>query len=350
MKVAPLHRALEAKDGFQSRIVHTGQHYDGRMSDIFFEQLGLPKPHAYLGVGSGSHAEQTGRVMVEFEKLLEREPADLVVVVGDVNSTVACSLVAVKAGIQVAHIEAGLRSFDRAMPEEINRMVTDRISDWLFVTEQSGLDNLKAEGVRDSQVFFVGNLMIDTLVHVREKAEGTKAWMNQGLGDRGHVLATLHRPSNVDSSSALKRVVDLLESVSAEAPVVFPIHPRTRGRLAEFGLADRVKELPGVRLLEPLGYLEFLNLMEHAGVVLTDSGGIQEETTFLGVPCLTLRENTERPATITAGTNELVKLDPKAVASRVRVLLEGGAPRRTVPPLWDGHAAERVVDVLQNVL
>ena len=339
------------------------------MSDIFFRQLGLPEPHAYLGVGSGSHAEQTGRIMVEFEKLLEREPVDLVVVVGDVNSTVACSLVAVKAGIPVAHIEAGLRSFDRSMPEEINRMVTDRISDWLFVTEQSGLDNLKAEGVTDSQVFFVGNLMIDSLVSLREKARATQAWRSLGLEEGRYCLVTIHRPSNVDSQGALTRVVNLLESVSAEtrahgsmgpsrpstfspeahgqsgsaASVVFPVHPRTAGRLKKFGLEERLRRVPGIRLLEPMGYLEFLDLMEHAGVVLTDSGGIQEETAFLGVPCLTLRENTERPATITSGTNELVEVDPPAVARRVRALLDGGRPSATVPPLWDGHAAERVV-------
>ena len=350
MKVAPLHRALEARGGFRSRIVHTGQHYDGRMSDIFFQQLDLPTPHAYLGVGSGSQAEQTAKIMVAFEKLLQKEDVDLVVVVGDVNSTVACSLVAVKEGVQVAHIEAGLRSFDRTMPEEINRVVTDRISDWLFVTEQSGLDNLRAEGIPDSQVFFVGNLMIDTLVHVRDKAGQTAEWKDLGLKRGSYVVATLHRPSNVDSPSALCRIVNLLGLVSADAPVVFPIHPRTRSRLVEFDLASRLEGLEGVRILEPLGYLEFLNLMEHAGAVLTDSGGIQEETTFLGVPCLTLRENTERPATITSGTNELVKIDPEEVRTRVKALLDHGAPKSIVPPLWDGQAAGRVVDVLRDTL
>ena len=350
MKVAPLHRALEARGGFRSRIVHTGQHYDGRMSDIFFQQLDLPTPHAYLGVGSGSQAEQTAKIMVAFEKLLQKEAVDLVVLVGDVNSTVACSLVAVKEGVQVAHIEAGLRSFDRTMPEEINRVVTDRISDWLLVTEQSGLDNLRAEGIPDSQVFFVGNLMIDTLVHVRDKARQTAAWKDLGLKRGSYVVTTLHRPSNVDSRSALCRIVDLLECISADTPVVFPVHPRTRSRLVEFDLTSRLEGLEGVRILEPLGYLEFLNLMEHAGAVLTDSGGIQEETTFLGVPCLTLRENTERPATIISGTNELVRIDPEGVRTRVKVLLDHGAPKSIVPPLWDGQAAGRVVDVLGEIL
>jgi UDP-N-acetylglucosamine 2-epimerase (non-hydrolysing) len=346
------------------------------MSDIFFRQLEMPKPHAYLGVGSGNHGEQTARIIIEFEKLLQQQPANLVVVVGDVNSTVACSLVAVKLGIPVAHVEAGLRSFDRRMPEEINRMVTDRISDWLFVTEQSGLDNLKAEGVPDDQVFFVGNLMIDSLVSLLEKARRTQACKELGLENGRYCLVTIHRPSNVDSRESLAGVADLLESVSAEtlsnwrevsqrmtlppdegpetnvaeASVVFPVHPRTAGRLREFGLEERIRRIPGIRLLEPLGYLEFLNLMENAGLVLTDSGGIQEETTFLGVPCLTLRENTERPATITSGTNELVQLDAASVAERVRAVFNGGASSGTVPHLWDGRASERVVEVLENVL
>jgi UDP-N-acetylglucosamine 2-epimerase (non-hydrolysing) len=352
MKVAPLHRALEARGGFRSRVVHTGQHYDERMSHVFFEQLGLPEPHAYLGVGSGSHGEQLGRIMVAFERLLEHEPVELVVVVGDVNSTLACSLVAARAGIPVAHVEAGLRSFDRSMPEEINRVITDQISDWLFVTEQSGLDNLKAEGIPDQRGFFVGNLMIDTLVSLRGRAAATRAREGLDIGDDPYVLVTLHRPSNVDTEESLERVVELLDSVAREATVVFPVHPRTAERLGRFGLESRLRGHPRMRLLEPLGYLEFLDLMEHAGAVLTDSGGIQEETTFLGVPCLTLRENTERPSTLEAGTNELVTLEPDEVVARVRWRLNGGAPTGPTAtiPLWDGRAAERVVDVLERVL
>lgn len=350
MKVAPLHRALEAHGGFQSRIVHTGQHYDDRMSDIFFRQLELPEPHVYLGVGSGSHADQTARIMIGFEQVLMDEAPDLVIVVGDVNSTVACSLVAVKQHVPVAHVEAGLRSFDRRMPEEINRVVTDRISDWLFVTEQSGLDNLSAEGVDGSQVFFVGNLMIDSLVRFRDKAAESSVSRDLDLESGTYVLTTLHRPSNVDEQDTLCTLVDLLEGIAGHSPVVFPVHPRTRRRLQESGLVDRFDAIAGIHALEPLGYLDFLHLLEHAGVVLTDSGGIQEETTFLGVPCLTLRENTERPSTIEAGTNELVTLDPGRIGQRVQELMAEDKRAGAVPPLWDGATAGRIVEELERLL
>lgn len=349
MKVAPLHRAFEAHGGFTSRIVHTGQHYDARMSDIFFRQLEMPEPHVYLGIGGGSHTEQTARIMLAFEQTLKEEQPDLVLVVGDVNSTLACSLVAAKALVPVAHVESGLRSGDMTMPEEVNRILTDRISDFLFVTEQSGLDNLKNEGVPDEKVFFVGNCMIDALVHFREKAASSPVLQDLGLGGQRYVLMTMHRPGNVDHEDGLRRMVELVERLSAHSPVVLPLHPRTRKRLSEVGLDARFEAIPQMHLLEPQGYLEFLHLMEHAAVVVTDSGGVQEETTFLQVPCITLRPSTERPITITMGTNELMDLDPAAVEARVQALLREGVSGR-VPPLWDGRAAERIAGILERVL
>ncbi|WP_457653574.1 non-hydrolyzing UDP-N-acetylglucosamine 2-epimerase [Rhodocaloribacter sp.] len=350
MKVAPLHRAFEAHPRFVSRIVHTGQHYDERMSDIFFRQLEMPEPHLYLGVGSGTHAEQTARVMTAFERVLADERPDLVLVVGDVNSTLACSLVAVKQHVPVAHVEAGLRSGDRTMPEEINRIVTDSISDFLFVTEQSGMDNLAAEGVPEEKVFFVGNVMIDALVQFREKAARTTILDDLGLDPSGYVLMTMHRPANVDREEGLAALLETLEALAAHRPVVFPIHPRTRRRFGDFGMAERLEAVANLRLLEPLGYLEFLRLMERAAVVVTDSGGIQEETTFLKVPCLTLRENTERPVTIDLGTNELMPLDPARIARRVAAIRANGRAHGAAPPLWDGRAARRIVAVLDAKL
>ena len=345
MKVGPVHRALEAA-GARSTIVHTGQHYDARMSDVFFRQLGLPEPDHYLGIGGGSHAEQTARVMVAFEKVLLDVKPDLVLVVGDVNSTVAATLVAVKLHVPVAHVEAGLRSGDRRMPEEINRLCTDAISDLLFVTEQSGLDNLKREGTPDERVHFVGNVMIDSLVHAREAARALGSPRAHGVEPGRYILMTMHRPSNVDTQAPLEEMVRLVEGLGELMPVVLPAHPRTAGNLAQYGLLDRLKAAPNLRLIEPAGYLEFLGLMEGAAVVVTDSGGVQEETTFLGVPCLTLRENTERPATIDLGTNELAPLDAAHVLSRVRAILGGERPAHRVPPLWDGRAAERIAEVL----
>jgi len=350
MKVAPLHRALSQNGSFRSLIVHTGQHYDERMSDIFFRQLEMPEPDLYLGVGSGSHAQQTARVMTAFEAVVLQEKPDLVVVVGDVNSTLACSLVAAKMHIPVAHVEAGLRSGDRRMPEEVNRIVTDSLSDYLFVTEQSGIDNLRAEGVPDEKVFFVGNVMIDALVQFRQKAARSTILSDLGLPPSGYVLMTMHRPSNVDQVDGLTALVETIERLAAVRPVVFPIHPRTRHRLRDFDLAPRLEATNNLTLLDPLGYLEFLHLMEHAAVVVTDSGGIQEETTFLRVPCLTLRENTERPVTIEQGTNELMQLDPGRIAARVRAILGQSTVRGSTPPLWDGKAAERIVAVLEEVL
>ncbi len=350
MKVAPLHRALQAHGGFASKIVHTGQHYDERMSDIFFRQLELPEPDRYLGVGSGTHAQQTARVMTAFEKVLEAGQPDLVVVVGDVNSTLACSLVAAKLHVPVAHVEAGLRSGDRHMPEEINRLVTDALSDYLFVTEQSGVDNLRAEGVAEERISFVGNVMIDALVHFREKAARRPILEGLGLEPRRYALMTMHRPANVDAEAGLLRLLQTIEVVAEQVCLVFPLHPRTRKRFEEAGLLGGLKAVEGLRLLDPLGYLDFLRLMEEAAVVITDSGGIQEETTFLQVPCLTLRESTERPVTVELGTNELMPLDAVLVGNRVRQILAGTPPVGKAPLLWDGRAAERIVDVLQHEL
>jgi UDP-N-acetylglucosamine 2-epimerase (non-hydrolysing) len=349
MKVAPLHRAFEADPDIASLIVHTGQHYDEQMSDVFFRQLELPKPDIYLGVGSASHAEQTARIMTAFEPIVDEEEPDLVVVVGDVNSTLACALVATKLHVPVAHVEAGLRSGDRRMPEEINRILTDRIADYLFVTEESGMVNLQQEGEPEDEIFFVGNLMIDSLVHFRDKASQTAIMSDLGIADGEYVLMTMHRPSNVDHPEGIEQLLQLIEGLAAERPVVFPMHPRTRNRIDEFGRAQRLDAIDQLVLLEPLGYLEFLRLMEGAAVVVTDSGGIQEETTFLGVPCLTLRENTERPVTVEEGTNELMPLDPERVLQRVSdVTAQDWSPQR--PPKWDGQTAGRIRDVIKTAV
>lgn len=347
MKVAPLHRALERNGRFQSKIVHTGQHYDEQMSDIFFRQLELPRPDVYLGVGSGSHAQQTARIMTAFEEVVQEEQPDLVIVVGDVNSTLACALVATKMQVEVAHVEAGLRSGDRRMPEEVNRLVTDRIADYHFVTEKSGVDHLRREGVADDKIFFVGNLMIDSLVQFREKAAETSIVEDLGVEEGRYALMTMHRPANVDHEKGVYKLLRIIGEVAADRPVVFPMHPRTRNRFKEFGLEEALTSIDGLRLLEPLGYLEFLRLMEGAAVVVTDSGGIQEETTFLGVPCLTLREHTERPVTVEQGTNELLSLDPAQVVQRVRTVAEI-EPSSERPPYWDGETAERIVNVLDG--
>lgn len=345
MKVAPLHRALEEREDVDSQIVHTGQHYDEEMSDVFFRQLGLPELDVYLGVGSGTHAEQTAEVMTAFEEVVSEEEPDVIVVVGDVNSTVACSLVAAKCHVPVAHVEAGLRSGDRDMPEEVNRVVTDQLSDYLFVTEPSGVENLRAEGADDEQIHFVGNVMIDSLVQFRQKAQRRPILKDLELGGADYALMTMHRPSNVDHEEQLAEVVQMTRRLAEQLDVVFPAHPRTQNRLEEFGLRERI-EAPGVHLLNPLGYLDFLRLMEQAAVVVTDSGGIQEETTFLQVPCLTIRENTERPVTITQGTNELMPLDPEVVVERAEDRLGRAQVTNGHPDKWDGHAAERIAVIL----
>lgn len=347
MKVAPIHRRLNAHDRFTSGIVHTGQHYDQEMSDIFFEQLGLPRPDEYLGVGSGDHADQTAEIMKAFKTVVETEAPDLVVVVGDVNSTVACSLVATKRQIPVVHVEAGLRSGDRSMPEEVNRIVTDRIADLLFVTEQSGVDNLRSEGVSDDKIAFVGNVMIDALVRFREKAAQTPIVDDLGLEEGNYVVMTMHRPSNVDEKDQLEVVLQTIQQICEDRSLVFPMHPRTKARIEEFGLDEELSRIDGLQVLPPQGYLEFLALMDQAGAVVTDSGGIQEETTFLGVPCITLRPNTERPVTIREGTNELMELNPGAVSQRV-VERMGNRMNGQTPELWDGRTSERIVEHIDS--
>ncbi len=306
MKVAPLHRAFERIPAFQSKIVHTGQHYDARMSNVFFNQLDLPQPDYYLGVAGGTHTQQTAGIMTKFESVLQTEQPDWVVVVGDVTSTLACALVAVRMGIRVAHVEAGLRSGDRRMPEEINRILTDNLADLLFVTEQAGIDNLRSEGIDDRKVQFVGNVMIDSLIHYRQKANELNTVERMGLTPGSYVLMTMHRPANVDHEAGLRSIIQIVEDTARHHTVLFPMHPRTGTNLLRFGLMDQLTAIPNVRLLEPQGYLEFLNLMEHAFTVVTDSGGIQEETTYLQVPCLTLRDSTERPGTVSLGTNTLL--------------------------------------------
>lgn len=341
MKIAPIAEAMGADATLRPTVVHTGQHYDRAMSDLFFEQLGIPEPEVRLGVGSGSHAVQTAEIMTRFETvLLERSPA-AVLVVGDVNSTIAASLVAVKLGIPVAHVEAGLRSGDRRMPEEINRILTDSISRWLFVTEPSGSENLVREGVAEDRIHHVGNVMIDTLLRCRERAAALDTPGKLGLERGGYAVLTLHRPSNVDRARGLRDLLAPIVALAERMPVVFPVHPRTRKTLEAAGIT----ETAGLRMLDPVGYLEFLGLMESARMVLTDSGGIQEETTVLGVPCITMRENTERPVTVEEGTNRLVGVDPDDIARAIREVLESDVAGR-VPALWDGRAAERIVAVL----
>jgi len=346
MKIAPVMRAV-AKAGFAEQIlVHTGQHYDPSMSDVFFSDLGMQPPDIHLGVGSGSHAEQTARVMVGFEKVcLERRP-DLVLVAGDVNSTLACAIDAAKLRIPCAHLEAGLRSFDLAMPEEVNRILVDRISRILLTPSADADENLRKEGTSEERIFRVGNVMIDTLLANLEAARATRTRERLGLAPSGYVVLTLHRPSNVDDSVTLGRILEALEVVQRDLPIVFPIHPRTRKQLASFGLDRRIEGMPGLRLCDPMGYLEFLGLMAGARLVLTDSGGLQEETTALGIPCLTLRESTERPITVTEGTNIIVGTDAgRITAEALRVLAGEGKAGRT-PALWDGRASERVAEVL----
>ncbi len=345
MKIGPVVRALR-QAGLPQLLVHTGQHYDEPMSQLFFRQLGIPEPDLNLEVGSGSQAMQTAEIIRRFEPVvLERRP-DLVVVVGDVNSTLACALVAAKLRIPVAHIEAGLRSFDRSMPEEINRVLTDALSDLLFVSERSGLENLSREGAPAHKVHFVGNVMIDTLLEHRQAVRKSAILERLGLdSDARYVLVTLHRPSNVDDPQKLAGLLRALAQLARDLPVIFPTHPRTQKNAVEAGLRMELEQLVTT---EPLGYLEFLHLMDKAQVVITDSGGVQEETTVLGVPCLTVRENTERPATVEYGTNRLVGTNPGKMLSAAREILNGRRPAGRLPELWDGHAAGRIVEVLRR--
>lgn len=347
MKISPLITAMERAE-MQQCLVHTGQHYDATMSDLFFRQLEIPQPDLNLEVGSGSQAEQTAEIMRRFEPVVLEKRPDLVLVVGDVNSTMACALVAVKLGIRVAHVEAGLRSFDRSMPEEINRVVTDAISDLLFVSERSGLENLRREGVPEEKIYFVGNVMIDTLLRHRARARQSDILARLGLsGGQPYALATLHRPSNVDDVEKLRGFMLALEELARDLTVIFPIHPRTRKHAANAGINGIS---PSLIMVDPLGYLDFLNLMDNSRLVITDSGGIQEETTVLGIPCFTVRDNTERPVTIECGTNQLVGCDPVAMLKAARDVLRNHNRRsERMPELWDGKAAERIIEILSAV-
>ena len=348
MKIAPLVRQLKGRRDFEYKIIHTGQHYDEEMSQVFFDELEIPAPDYHLNAGSGSHAEQTAKIMVAFERVCADERPDVVVVVGDVNSTLACSITAKKMGVRVAHVEAGLRSGDWAMPEEINRVVTDSISDYLFVTEKSGCENLLREGKRTESIFFVGHVMVDNLLHMKRRLDGEEmaqsdaTALKTSLGLGRYAFLTLHRPANVDDPETFGGIVAALNEISRNLPILFPVHPRTRNQLDRNGL----KFSDSVFLLSPLGFRESLYLWKDAALVLTDSGGLQEETTALGIPCFTIRENTERPVTIEEGTNTLVGVRPEGILAAYRDFRDGRVKKGRVPELWDGRAAERILDIL----
>jgi len=361
MKIAPivaeLRSAQTSGKNLEWLLVHTGQHYDEAMSKVFFDDLEIPRPDIDLEVGSGSHAVQTARIMTAFEPVCLAEQPDMIVVVGDVNSTIACSLVGAKLGIKIAHVEAGLRSFDRQMPEEINRVLTDAISDYLLTSCEDAETNLVREGIAPEKIFFAGNVMIDTLLSFKKKSAQSKILstlrLNEGSDQyKRYALMTLHRPSNVDNRQNLQRILKGLKKIAQTIPIIFPVHPRTRKQLAtfnmigEFNFYDETGRIDGVTCIPPLAYLDFIQLMAHATMVLSDSGGIQEETTILGVPCLTIRENTERPVTITEGTNELVGTDTAVIERCATDILHGRWKKSTAPKLWDGKAAKRIVDFL----
>jgi UDP-N-acetylglucosamine 2-epimerase (non-hydrolysing) len=350
MKIDPILRAFDRRPGrFESKLVHSGQHYDDAMSKIFFEELGIREPEVYMGVGSGSHAEQTAAVLVGIEKILLADRPDVVVTVGDVNSTMAATLAATKLLVPVAHVEAGLRSGDRTMPEEINRLVTDAISDFLFTPSRDGDENLLREGVAREKIHFVGNVMIDTLLRCRDLAGRSNVFAEMNVKKKGYALVTLHRPSNVDHRPSLAKLLSALRHIQERLDVIFPIHPRTAKRIAEHGFQADVDAMKRLRLVPPIGYIDFLALQSHAAMVLTDSGGIQEETTVLGVPCLTLRENTERPITISEGTNRLVGSDPERIVAEALAILDGPPRPGRIPEYWDGRAADRIADVLDRM-
>ena len=347
MKVAPIYAEMKRRgEEFVPMIVHTGQHYDTAMSDSFFEDLGMPKPDVHLGVGSGSHAVQTAKIMTEFEPVVLDEKPDWVLVVGDVNSTIACALVCAKLGVRVAHVEAGLRSRDRTMPEEINRILTDSISDLLFTTSQDADVNLMLEGIPAERVRFVGNVMIDSLLDHLKIAENSTVREDLGIEAHNYGVLTLHRPSNVDEKEVFSGILDALLAISERLPIIFPVHPRTRARIAEFGFTDRIAA-SNIKLIDPLGYLDFMRLYSGARLVLTDSGGLQEETSVLGIPCLTLRHNTERPVTIELGTNVLVGTDSATIkGAAFAVLDDENTAKKASIPLWDGKTAGRICDEL----
>ena len=348
MKIAPLYRLLSADPSFHLVLVHTGQHFDEKMSQIFFDELHMPKPDVYLGVGSNTHAVQTAHVMIGFEPVVQQCNPDWIVVVGDVNSTLACALVASKRCVPLAHVESGLRSHDRTMPEEINRILTDRISDLLLTPSPDADENLRQEGASPEKIHLVGNIMIDSLRQYEAAADQTGILGKLGLEAKRFALVTLHRPSNVDDPASLGAIVETLGELQQSIPVVFPVHPRTRKMLAEHGYESKLAAMKNLILIEPLGYLEFLKMEKSAAVVITDSGGIQEETTVLGVPCLTIRENTERPITITEGTNILVGRSPRRLLEECRNILDGKIKRGRIPDKWDGHTAERIAALLKS--
>jgi UDP-N-acetylglucosamine 2-epimerase (non-hydrolysing) len=349
IKIAPLAAAMKRRSAdFQSILVHTGQHYDTSMSDAFFRDLALPAPDISLGVGSASHALQTAAIMQAFEPVLLREKPDWVVVVGDVNSTLACALVSVKLGIKVAHVEAGLRSRDRTMPEEINRLLTDQIAELLLTPSHDADENLLAEGIPPERIHFVGNIMIDSLRSNLELAQQSNARADLGLEEKGYAVLTLHRPSNVDEQATFGGILSALEEIAQRLPIVFPAHPRTRKMIVDLGLGERIERIKNLSVIDPVGYLDFLQLLNRSCLVLTDSGGIQEETTVLGIPCITLRENTERPITVEQGTNTIAGTDPAQIVAAAFHALDN-PPKKSalrVPPLWDGHTAERILDAL----
>jgi UDP-N-acetylglucosamine 2-epimerase (non-hydrolysing) len=354
MKVAPVMAEMTRRQGFEQCLVHTGQHYDAQLSKVFFDELDLPRPDIHLNIGGGSHAEQTGRMMIELEKVFRSKEPALVMVVGDVNSTLAASVTAAKLGIQIAHVEAGLRSFDRSMPEEINRIVTDALSDLLFTTEQSGNEHLLREGILPERIFFVGNVMIDTLLKSRQQAKSSDVLARLRLKPAAYAVLTLHRPSNVDQPERLQTILRVLTQVARQLPVVFPCHPRTWQRLQSLDLPPHMathgeEQKCGLILQQPLGYLDFLCLLSQAQFVLTDSGGVQEETTILDVPCLTLRDNTERPVTLLEGTNTLVGTSEERIVAEVAKIVAGQGKHGQIPALWDGQAATRIVEVLSRL-
>ena len=348
MKMAPLYKEFtKFKNEFEIKLIHTGQHYDERMSKFFFDDLQMPKPDEYLEVGSGTHGKQTAKIMERYEEVLLKDKPDLVIVAGDVNSTSACAIDAVKLHIPVAHLEAGLRSFARSMPEEINRILTDAISNYLLTPSIDGDENLLAEGVSKDKIFFVGNIMIDSLMQYQEKARNSDILDRIDIKD-DYALITLHRPSNVDNKEGLLTILNAFEEISKSISLIFPIHPRTTKQIQTFGLEEKVKKMRNLHLVPPVGYYDFLKLQMDAKFILTDSGGIQEESTYFGVPCLTLRPNTERPITITQGTNTLVKLETDDIINEAKKILSGNIKKGSIPKYWDGKTAERIVKIFKG--
>jgi UDP-N-acetylglucosamine 2-epimerase (non-hydrolysing) len=348
MKIAPILEAMEKHPNLEPLLVHTGQHYDYEMSQIFFQELDIPKPDVYLDVGSGSHAVQTGKIMTSFEETVIQHKPDLILVVGDVNSTMACTIVGAKLCIPVAHVEAGIRSFDRTMPEEINRVLTDSISDYLFTPMPEADENLKKEGIPEEKIYLVGDVMIDTLIKYREKAASDAILDEMELEKRSYALMTLHRPFNVDVKENFIGILNALAEIQKRTKIVFPMHPRTQARVKDFGLDDVISDMKNLIVIQPLGYLKFMALMINSGFVLTDSGGMQTETTVLNIPCLTMRENTERPETIRDGTNTLVGNNTELIIKESLKILDGKGKPGKYPDIWDGHAAERIAEVIKG--